>query len=46
MQTLPKRVVMLQNRVRGQVFCSLFFGMAPSLKVLHITAYPEPHMVK
>lgn len=46
MQTLPEWVVMLQNRVRGQVFCCLFFGMAPSFKVLHITTYPKPHMVK
>ena len=36
MQTLPKREVMLQNRVRGQVFFffSVFFGDGAKLKVI------------
>lgn len=47
MQTLPKWVGMLQNRVGGQGFFScLFWGVAPSSKVLHMTTYPEPYIVK
>lgn len=49
MHTLPKWVAMLQNRVGGQGVCfffCLFWGMAPSSKVLHMTTYPEPYIVK